>query len=111
MKRRVKTQPTNPYYSNEPAVARSQIASKPPVQSASLGNSTPKMVDKKPGRLSGVAGFSEKHRPPAKGMGNVPFVKPLKSGPAKPTSIPKLKVSGHPKAHQIGAVKPLKLKV
>lgn len=111
MKRRVRTQPSNPYYSNEPAVARSQIASKPPVQSASLGNSTPKMVDKKPGRAAGVAGFVDKHKPPAKGMGSVPFAKPLKSGTAKPSPIPKLKVSGHLKAHQIGSVKPLKLKV
>lgn len=111
MKRRVKTQPTNPYYSNEPAVARSQITSKAPVQNASLGNSTPKMVDKKPGRASGVAGFSDHHRPPAKGMQNPAFVKPLKGGTAKPSSIPKLKVSGHSKAHQIGSVKPLKLKV
>lgn len=111
MKKRVSTKQTNPYYSNEPAVARNQMADRSLTQSASLGNSTPKMVDKKPGRLSGVAGFSSKAKPPAKAMAAVPFVKPLKSGTAKPTSIPKLKVSGHPKAHQIGSVKSLKLKV
>ena len=111
MKKRVRTQQSTPFYSNEPAVARTLIADRGMTQNASLGNSAPKMVDKKPGRLTGVMGFTEKHRPPAKGMQNPAFVKPLKSGTAPASPVPKLRTSGHPKAHQIGSVKPLKLKI
>ena len=64
MKKRVRTQPTNPFYSDEPAVAKGLMADKGLVQNASLGNQTPKMVDKKPGRLSGVAGFAPGTEPP-----------------------------------------------
>lgn len=116
MKRRVRTQPTNPYYSNEPAVARSKIADQGLVQNASLGNQPPKMVDKKPGKLSGVAGFSDHKRPRERGPQNPSGVSPLKSGAAKPSSVPKqggghLRMSGNPGAHRLGSLKPLKLKV
>ena len=109
MKRRVRTQPTNPFYSNEPAVARSLIADKGLVQNASLGNQTPKMVDKKPGRISGFAGFESKKRPIGKhitlGSNKIP-------GPTKfPSQGGHLRMSGHPKAHQLGSLKSIKLKV
>ena len=111
MKKRIRTQPSNPYYSNEPAVARSEIAGKPPVQNASLGNQTPKMVDKKPGRLSGLANFADKKRPHVQKMQNPAFTAPLKSGAAKPVGVPKqggnLRGSGHPGAHRLGSIKPL----
>lgn len=109
MKRRVRTQPTNPYYSNEPAVSVGQIADKALVQNASLGNKTSKEVDKHPGRLSGLAGFASKSRPPTKGMA----IQPPKFGssakePAK-VSVPKatapkspLRMSGVKGAHRVG---------
>ena len=109
MKRRTRTQPTNAFYSNEPAVARGLIAGKPPVQNASLGNSAPKMVAKHPGKMSGIAGFQDKHRPKAKGAQPVPQVHPLKSGTARPSNIPRQggyhKLSGHPGAHFLGKKK------
>ena len=112
MKKRVRTQPSNPFYSNEPAVSRKDIAGRPPVQNASLGNQAPRMVDKKPGRLSGVAGFADKKRPKTQKMQNPAFTAPLKTGPAKPVGVPKqgghLRMSGVTGAHRIGAMKPLK---
>ena len=100
MKRRVRTQPTNPYYSDEPAVAKGLIADKPPVQESSLGSKTPKMVDKHPGRLSGIAGFADKHKPPQQKMqGKAPAF----GGKAKQPS--QLRMSGHPGAHRLGGVK------
>jgi hypothetical protein len=105
MKRRVRSHPTNPYYSSEPAVATSAIADKPPVQSASLGNKAPKMVDKNPARMSGIAGFSDKHKLPQK-KGNIPAQAQSK-GSSSP--FPKKggyhKMSGHPGAHMLGIKK------
>jgi hypothetical protein len=105
VKKRTRTHPTNPFYSNEPAVSTGMIADKPPVQSASLGNQTPKMVPKHPGKISGFGGAGAK-RPKEKG-----FKAPTVGAPAKPkssTKIPTLKSSGHPGAHRIGQLKPLK---
>ena len=105
MKRRVKTQPSNPFYSDEPAVAKGMIADKAPVQ-APLGTKTPKMVPKHPAKMSGIAGFAEAKKPKQVG-----FKMPSVKAPAKPkTSVspPKLRVSGHPGAHRIGAVKGIK---
>ena len=103
MKRRVRTQPTNPFYSNEPAVATSQIADKPPVQNASLGNAPNKFVDRKPGKITGVGGFESKHKPPAH-KADIKL-----TGPNTPAKVPsqgsKLRVSGHSGAHQIGIKK------
>lgn len=102
MKKRVRTQPTNPYYNDEPAVAKSLMADKGLVQNASLGNSTPKMVDKKPARLSGLAGFTSKTKPSAGGG----HISSPKLGIA--TSFPtqgKLRMSGHPGAHRLGGGK------
>lgn len=59
MKRRVHTQPQNPFYSDEPAVSKGLIADKSMVQNASLGSKKPKMVPKSPGRISGLAGFAQ----------------------------------------------------
>lgn len=112
MKKRVRVQPSNPYYSNEPAVSRKMIADQGITQSASLGNSTPKMVDKKPGKLSGLAGFSDKKRPGGKGakmITSMPAGKP--PGASKSPMQGSLRASGHPGAHQLGSLKPLKLKV
>ncbi len=116
MKKRIRTQPTNPFYSNEPAVARGLIAGKSPVQNASLGNSTPKIVDKKPGKISGLAGFSEHKKPRDQKIQKIPQVNPLKSGAAKPSPVPKqggsghLRMSGNPLSHRLG-IKPIKLKI
>ncbi len=114
-KRRVRVQPNNPYYSNEPAVAKNLIADQGITQNASLGNQPPKMVDKKPGRLSGLANFADKKHPgtsPAKlGLGKT------SSGgkPPGPSRTPSqggghLRMSGHPGAHRLG-VGSIKLKV
>jgi hypothetical protein len=115
LKRRVRTQPTNPFYSNEPAVARNLIAGKALVQNASLGNQPPKMVDKKPGRLSGVAGFESKKHPTAKpahlGEGKNPSAGKAPGAAKFPSQGGHLKASGHPGAHRLGGIKPIKLKV
>lgn len=111
-KKRVRTQPSNPYYSNEPAVSRKLIADQGLTQNASLGNAPPKMVDKKPGRLSGLAGFADKHRPKEQGIKQITSVKPGKPpGSSKSPIQGGLKSSGHPGAHRLGSLKPLKLKV
>lgn len=76
-------------------------------QSASLGNATGtgpnKIIDKSPGRMSGVVGYTDKHRPPAKGIGITP-PKPF----TKAKSPATLRVSGHPQAHRIGGIKSIK---
>ena len=100
MKRRTRTQPTNPFYSNEPAVSISKIADKPPVLNASLGNKTPKMVDKHPGKMSGVADFASKSKPP---KGNSHINLPTLGTKAKQPA--QLRLSGHSGAHQIGVKK------
>lgn len=108
MKKRVKTQPSNPFYSNEPAVSRKLIADQGMTQNASLGNQTPKMVPKHPGRLSGIAGFESKSKPHTKPTG---ITTTKISAPAKAPAQGHLRASGHPKAHQLGGIKPVKLKV
>ena len=109
MKKRVKIQQTNPFYSNEPAVSRKEMADQSLTQNASLGNQTPKMVDKKPGRLSGLAGFAS-HKKPAERK-----ITPISGKTPSASSVPKqgghLRMSGHPGAHRLGSLKPLKLKV
>lgn len=97
MKKKVRTKPTNPFYSNEPAVSRTLIAGKGLVQNSSLGNATNKVVDKKPGRLSGIAGFASKSAPR---HGSTHIAAPKLGTTTK--SPAKLKLSGHPGAHQIG---------
>jgi len=78
-------------------------------QSASLGNQTPKMVDKKPGRLSGLVGFASHKKPGATKL------TPVSGKMPGPSSMPKqgghLRMSGSPNAHRLGSLKPLKLKV
>jgi len=106
MKRRVRTQPTNPYYTNEPAIPISGIADKAPVQNASLGNKTPKMVDKHPAKMSGVAEFVS-HSKPTKGNSHINLPK-LGTTAKQPAQAGKLRLSGHSGAHRIGAVKKLK---
>ncbi|SRR6266849_683944 len=97
MKRRIRTQPSNPYYSNEPAVARGLIAGKAPVPSGSLANQPNKIVDKKPGRLSGLAGFTSKSKPPTGTHAKVPKFGTQAKQPAK------LRMSGNANAHRLGA--------
>lgn len=108
MKKRVRSSNTNPYYSNEPAVSRSMIADKGLSPNGNLANSTPKMVDKKPGRLSGLAGFESKSRPKA---GTAKITSPKLGMPAKVPTQGSLRASGHPQAHRLGSLKPLKLKI
>jgi hypothetical protein len=114
MKRRVRTAPTNPYYTTEPAVGKGLIASKPPVQSASLGNKTPHMVPKRPASTSGMANFERGKKPKAHGI-----KPPSTAVPATPTKgvapMPKSGVKAKPKkAHKasfgvnhINKIKPL----
>lgn len=100
MKKKIKVKPTVPFYSNEPAVSKKLIADSTMSQSASLGNQTPKMVDKNPGKMSGVAGFESKHKPSASGIGvSIPKFGSKASKPAT------LRMSGHPSAHRLGASK------
>jgi hypothetical protein len=106
MKKRVRVQPTNPYYSNEPAVSRKMIADQGITQNASLGNSTPKMVDKKPGKLSGLAGFQDKHRPKQKNITQI-----TKAGFGKPPSPSKSPQQGRPstgKPHKFSGLRTIK---
>jgi hypothetical protein len=63
MKRKVRTQPSNSFYTTEPPVSRKSIAANPPVPNANLSNKAPKSVPAKPGRLSGLSGFSDKGKP------------------------------------------------
>jgi len=106
MKRKVRAQPSNPFYSNEPAVSRKLIADQGMTQNASLGNQAPKMVPKHPGRLSGIAGFASKSKPPA---GSSHISTPTLGAKAKQPA--QLRMSGHSGAHRVGAVKPIKAKV
>lgn len=96
MKRRVRTQPSNPFYSDEPAVSKAAIADKPPVPSASLANKPSKPIDKNPGKMSGVAGFVDKHRLHGRPMTPVTSNVP---------QMGKLRLSGHSGAHRIGGKK------
>lgn len=106
MKKRVRVQQNNQFYSNEPAVSRNKMADAGMSPNANLANSTPKMVDKKPGRLSGLAGFTDKHKPKA----GLTTATPKLGSSAKgvPQQGGSLRNSGHPQAHRIGAIKPLK---
>lgn len=97
MKKKVRVKPTVPFYSNEPAVSRTLMADRGLTQNASLGNNTPKMVDKNPGRLSGIASFSSKSAPKTGSTG----ITTAKVG-ATAKSPAKLKLSGHAGAHQVG---------
>ncbi len=103
MKKRIRTQPSNPFYSNEPAVAKGLMADKAPVQSASLGNKPSKFVPQKPGRMAGVAGFVDKHKPKQQGIKPKP---PTFGQKAKSPKQPAVKAS-KPKAFS-GGIKPLK---
>lgn len=97
MKKRVRTQPSNPFYSDEPAVSKGLIADKAPVQNASLGNKPNKIVDKKPGKMSGVAEFTSKSKPHAGSFAKLPAFGTKAKEPAQ------LRMSGHAGAHRIGA--------
>lgn len=105
MKKRVRTQPSNQFYSSEPAVAKGLMADRSPVQSASLGNKSSKIVPQKPGRMSGFAGFADKHRPKQQGIKPKPptFVPGGKSKTPKQTVVKASK----PKSFG-GGIKPLK---
>ena len=96
MKKRIRTPQAVPYYSDEPAVAKSEMADKPAVQNAALGNKPNKVVDKKPGRLSGVNDFTSKSKPRAGSFAKVPSFGTQAKEPAK------LRMSGHAGAHRIG---------
>jgi hypothetical protein len=107
MKKRVKLSNANPYYSNEAAVSRTMIADKPGFPTANQGGSTPKMVDKKPGRMSGFAGFESKSHPKAPAA----HIKTVPLGNKDTKGVPQqgsLRTSGHPKAHQLGGIKKIK---
>jgi|SRR5882724_2817917 len=97
MKKRIRTQPSSPYYSDEPAVSKALIADKAPIQNTSLSNKSNKIVDKKPGRLSGLAGFTSKSKPHAGSFAKVPAFGTQAKQPAR------LRMSGHSGAHRIGA--------
>lgn len=102
MKKKVRVKPSVPFYSSEPAVSKKLMADSTMSQSASLGNTPPKMVPKNPGRLSGIAGFSSKHKPSAPGVNaNIPKLGTKASSPASN----KLRMSGHQGAHRLGAPK------
>lgn len=106
MKRRIRTQPTNPFYSNEPAVSRNKMADAGLSPNPNLANQPPKIVDKKPGRLSGLAGFQDKHRP--KSGGAKITIPKLGTSQKNPPQQGALRASGHPQAHRIGGLKPMK---
>src|SRR6267142_7107849 len=96
MKKRIRTQQAVPFYSDEPAVAKGLMADKPPIQNASLGNKPNKIVDKKPGKLSGLASFTSKAKPHAGSYAKVPAFGTKTKQPAT------LRMSGHSGAHRLG---------
>jgi len=69
------------YYTTGPVVPESKVASKPPVQNASLGNETPKMVPTAPAKTGALG---KRHSVPT------------------PSGSSKIRVSGNPAAHHIG---------
>jgi hypothetical protein len=76
------------------------MADKPLTPNAALANKAPKSVDAKPDRLSGIAGFSDKHKPNKGPSGPKPVaVNATAKSPAK------LRMSGHSGAHRVGAPK------
>lgn len=103
MKRRIRTRPTNPYYSSEPAVSTKQIADQPLIPNAKLANKAPKRVPQHPARMSGVAGFAQAKRPKqAKFKAPNQKIPPVKSGVSVPTQGQGRKLSGSTKGHRIG---------
>lgn len=98
MKKKVRAQTSTPsFYTTEPAVSRKLIAASQPTPSPSIGSKAPKTVDKKPSRMSGVAGFTSKQGPHIKAAKiNVPAIG------AKPPQQGKLRASGHSGAHRLG---------
>lgn len=101
MKRKVRIEPAIPFYSNEPAVSRTNIADKPPVPNTGLANDAPPGVVTKPSRMSGIAGFADKSGPRHGGA----KVAGMKIGAPSPKQG-SLRMSGHAGAHRIGLKKP-----
>lgn len=99
MKKRARVQQSVSFYSNEPAVSRNLIADQSMTQNAGLGFKTPRSVDKAPGRVTGVGGFTSKGHPKAaKPKVSIPKLG-SKSGPPQQG---KLRMSGHSGAHRVG---------
>jgi hypothetical protein len=103
MKRRIRTRPTNPYYSTEPAVSTKQIADQPLFPNAKLANKTPKRVPQHPGKMSGIAGFAQAKRPKSvKFKAPSQKVPPVKSAVSIPKQGQGRKLSSTTKGHRIG---------
>lgn len=99
MKKRARVQPSVPFYSSEPAVSKKLMADSMMVPGAAAGAKTPKMVNKNPGRMSGVAGFVSKAKPATKPSGiTIPKLGTKSNFPTQG----KLRSSGHASAHRIG---------
>jgi hypothetical protein len=97
MKKRQRQQQAVPFYSDEPAVAKGLMADKPMIQNSSLGNKPNKVVDRKPGKLSGLASFTSKTKPRAGTTAKVPAFGTKAKSPAT------LRMSGAAGAHRLGS--------
>ena len=97
MKKRIRQQQAVPFYSDEPAVAKGLMADKPPIQNAALGNKPNKVIDKRPGKLSGLASFTSKTKPRAGTNAKVPAFGTKAKQPAT------LRMSGAVGAHRLGS--------
>lgn len=95
MKKKARNLPSNPFYTDEPAVAKNKMADSMLVPPPLYNRPTGKVSDRNPGKLSGIAGFAKKTKLPTK--------KPAASGMKTPGSS--LRLSGHSGAHRIGAPK------
>lgn len=100
MKRKQRQTPNIPFYSDEPAVSKAMITSKPPVPGNFANKPPAKVVDRNPGRESGLAGFVSHSHPSKKGSG---ITNPKLGTSAKqPPKQGSLRMSGHSGAHRLG---------
>lgn len=104
MKKKVRQSPNIAFYSDEPAVSKSLMADKPAVPLNAANKPPARVVDKNPGRESGLAGFVSKPHLPKKGTG----VKrpPLGATAKQPPKQGSLRMSGHSGAHRLGVKLP-----
>lgn len=111
MKKKSRNLPSNPFYSDEPAVAKSKMADGMPVPNPNLAGKPNKVTDRDPGHMSGYAGFVKKPKLIVKTPKGPSTKIPGTPAPKKPgTPGTPLRMSGHAGAHRLGTPKPPKLK-
>lgn len=99
MKKKARNLPSNPFYSDEPAVSKKQMADGMLVPPPLYGKPNAKISDRTPGKLSGINNFAKKTKLPAK-----------RAAPVSTKTPGALRMSGHSGAHRVGAAKLPKIK-